>query len=48
MIYNEQPNGFNPDIEVVSCLIESCGKILLLHRHDYKPHGGKWGVPAEK
>ena len=48
MIYTEQPNDFNPDIEVVSCLVESSGKILLLHRHDHKLHGGKWGIPAGK
>lgn len=48
MIYNKQPENFLPDIEVVGCLIECDNKILLLHRHDYKPQGGKWGIPAGK
>jgi len=48
MIYTEQPDGFIPDIEVVGCLVLSSDKILLLHRHDHKPHGDKWGIPAGK
>jgi len=48
MIYNEQPKDFVSDVEVVGCLIECDGKILLLHRHDHKPQGGKWGIPAGK
>ena len=48
MIYNEQPNDFIPDIEVVGCLVEYNNKILLLHRHDHKSQGGKWGIPAGK
>ncbi|MFZ2072589.1 MAG: NUDIX hydrolase [Minisyncoccia bacterium] len=48
MIFNEQPEDFKPDIEVVGCLVERNGKILLLHRHDNKSQGGKWGIPAGK
>lgn len=48
MIYNEQPIDFIPDIKVVGCLVELEGKILLLHRHDNKSQGGKWGIPAGK
>lgn len=48
MIYNEQPDNFIPDIEVVGCLVECDGKILLLHRHEHKSEGGKWGIPAGK
>ena len=48
MIYQEQPDNFIPDIEVVACLIEFKGKILLLHRHNHKSEGGKWGIPAGK
>ena len=48
MIYNEQPDNFIPDIKVVACLIEYKGKILLLHRHNHKSEGGKWGPPAGK
>ena len=48
MIYTKQPEGFIPSVEVVSCLVEFDSKILLLHRHDNKPQGGKWGIPAGK
>jgi 8-oxo-dGTP diphosphatase len=48
MIYNEKPIDFIPDIKVVGCLVEFKGKILLLHRHDNKSQGGKWGIPAGK
>jgi len=48
MIFDEKPEGFVPDIEVVGCLVEHDGKILLLHRHNNKSQGGKWGIPAGK
>ena len=48
MIYNEQPIDFTPDIKVVGCLVELRGKILLLHRHNNKSQGSKWGIPAGK
>lgn len=48
MIYSKQPKDFIPDIEVVGCLVEFNGKILLLHRHDNKPEGNKWGLPGGK
>jgi 8-oxo-dGTP diphosphatase len=48
MIFDEKPKDFSPDIEVVGCLVEHNGKILLLHRHNNKSQGGKWGVPAGK
>ncbi|MFA7245326.1 MAG: NUDIX hydrolase [Candidatus Magasanikbacteria bacterium] len=48
MIYQEQPEDFNPKFEVVSCFVDYEGKILLLHRQDHKPEGNTWGVPAGK
>ena len=48
MIYFEKPKKFNSIFEVVSCFFEKDGKILLLHRQDYKPQGNTWGVPAGK
>ncbi len=48
MIYKERPQDFNPKFNVVSCFMEYDGKILLLHRQDYKPQGNTWGVPAGK
>ncbi|MEI7620269.1 MAG: NUDIX hydrolase [Candidatus Falkowbacteria bacterium] len=48
MIYKELPENFNPIFEVVSCYLEHDGEILLLHRHDHKSEGNKWGMPAGK
>lgn len=48
MIYRNIPKNFNPRFEIVSCYMEHDGEILLLHRHDHKSEGGKWGVPAGK
>ena len=48
MIFQETPKDFSPRFEVASCFLEFDGKFLLLHRHDSKPEGNKWGVPAGK
>lgn len=48
MIYTNIPKKFNPRFEVVSCYVENDGNILMLHRHDHKSEGNKWGVPAGK
>ncbi len=48
MIYLSKPTIFNPQQYIVSCFVESRGRILLLHRQDYKPEGNTWGVPAGK
>ncbi len=48
MIYLEAPENFNPRFEVASCFCEYGGKFVLLHRQDYKPEGGTWGMPAGK
>ena len=48
MIYLEKPKDFNSKFDIVSCFFEHDGKILLLHRQDYKPQGNTWGVPAGK
>lgn len=48
MIYNEQPEGFIPTMEVVGCLIECDNKILLLRRQDNKLQANMWGVPGGK
>ena len=48
MIYKERPLEFNAKFSVVSCYVESGDDILLLHRHDNKPEGGTWGLPAGK
>jgi 8-oxo-dGTP diphosphatase len=48
MVYLEKPKDFKSKFDVVSCLFEYDGKILLLHRQDHKPQGNTWGVPAGK
>ena len=48
MIYKTKPDNFSPRFEIVSCFVESDGKILLLHRQYHKPQGNTWGVPAGK
>ena len=48
MLFLERPKDFSPRFEVVSCFLESEGKILLLHRQDHKQQGGTWGAPAGK
>jgi 8-oxo-dGTP diphosphatase len=48
MIYKSIPKNFKPRFEIVSCYVEHDKEILLLHRHDHKSEGGKWGVPAGK
>lgn len=48
MVYQEEPKGFMPKMEVVSCFLEHNGKFLMLHRQDNKMEGNKWGVPAGK
>jgi 8-oxo-dGTP pyrophosphatase MutT (NUDIX family) len=48
MIYFEPPTDFNPRFEIVSSYVTAQGKMLLLHRHNNKSQGGKWGEPAGK
>ena len=48
MVSTERPKNFKPKFEVVSCILESEGKLLCLLRQDYKPQGNKWGLPAGK
>jgi len=48
MIYKNVPKNFRLKFSVVSCYVEHDGEILLLHRHDHKSEGGRWGVPAGK
>ncbi|HLP86917.1 MAG TPA: NUDIX hydrolase [Candidatus Paceibacterota bacterium] len=48
MVYEEKPADFTPDMEVVGCLVECQGKIVLLLRQDHKREGNKWDLPAGK
>jgi 8-oxo-dGTP pyrophosphatase MutT (NUDIX family) len=48
MIYKEIPENFNPKFEAVGTFVCCNGEIILLHRQDYKPQGGTWGIPSGK
>ena len=48
MVYKNVPKKFDPRFEIVSCYLECGGEILLLHRHEHKSEGNRWGVPAGK
>jgi 8-oxo-dGTP pyrophosphatase MutT (NUDIX family) len=48
MIHKTKPKNFNPHFRSVGCFIDFQGKILLLHRQDYKPQGNTWGLPSGK
>ncbi|MFH1472822.1 MAG: NUDIX domain-containing protein [bacterium] len=48
MISRTELGGFNKKFDVVSLFIEHEGEILLLHRHDNKPQGNTWSMPAGK
>ena len=48
MICNSIPKHFIPLFEVVGCVCEVKGEILLLRRNEGKSEGGKWGVPGGK
>jgi 8-oxo-dGTP pyrophosphatase MutT (NUDIX family) len=48
MISKAKLHNFKKKFDVVSVFIEHEGEILLLHRHDSKPQGNTWSVPAGK
>jgi len=47
-VFEEKPEDFNGKVEVVGCIVEYGGEILLLHRLDHKLEGNKWGFPSGK
>ncbi len=48
MISVKPPENFQPIFEVVACLLEQAGEILLLHRQSHKNQPNTWGLPAGK
>ena len=49
MIYDKQPDNFNPRMEVSGCFLEGVDKkFLILLREDHKPQGNTWGIPGGK
>lgn len=47
-VYLEKPKDFVAQVEVAGCYFWCNERLLLLRRHDDKPQGGTWGVPAGK
>ncbi len=35
-------------MKIVGCFLEYEGKFVILLRHNHKPNGGTWGLPAGK
>jgi 8-oxo-dGTP pyrophosphatase MutT (NUDIX family) len=48
MISKEKPDDFKKQFDIVGCLLEYDGKIVLLRRQLHKASGNKWGLPAGK
>ncbi len=48
MLYLTEPNVFKSKFDVVGCICEHKGKVLLLLRQDHKPQGNMWGLPSGK
>ena len=48
MIIEKPSPDFKSVCDVAGCIVEHDGKILLLHRQDYKPEGNTWAGPSGK
>lgn len=46
MLFNQKPEDFNQKYDVVGCLCEYNGKILLMLRHKEETQGNTWGLPS--
>jgi 8-oxo-dGTP pyrophosphatase MutT (NUDIX family) len=47
-IYQNKPEDFKPKFEIVGSFLEWDGKILILHRQDFKAQGNTWAIPGGK
>ncbi len=47
-VYLEKPDNFIVQKEAAGCYLWCQKKLLLVKRHENKPQGGTWGVPAGK
>ncbi len=47
-VYEKQPEGFNPHVEVSACYLEMDKRLLLLQSTSKKSEPETWGVPAGK
>jgi mutator protein MutT len=48
MVYEQEPEDFNPKIEVAACFIRVGDQFLFLKRLSTKPQGNTWGIPGGK
>jgi 8-oxo-dGTP diphosphatase len=48
MLYTERPSDFASRFDIVGCFCVANGTFLLLLRHDHKPEGNTWAIPAGK
>ncbi|MEO8637716.1 MAG: NUDIX hydrolase [Candidatus Taylorbacteria bacterium] len=48
MLYLKKPKDFAKKFDVAACFFECNGEFLILHRHNHKSEGDKWGLPAGK
>jgi len=48
LVFQGEPENFNPKVEVVACFIVVNNKVLFLKRLPYKSEGNTWGVPGGK
>ncbi|MDP3963513.1 MAG: NUDIX hydrolase [bacterium] len=46
MLFQEEPENFKPNAEVVGCYCEHDGRILMVHRNDSAGTEDAWGLPA--
>lgn len=47
-VYHHKPAGFEVQVEVAGCFCLFEKKLLLLKRHESRPQGGTWNIPAGK
>ena len=47
-VFENEPEGFTPQVQVSGCYLEIGNKLLLLQRAFGNVEAGKWGVPAGK
>ena len=47
-IYQTPPPNFTPQVEVAGCFCQWNDQVLFLKRHQDKPQGSTWGLPAGK
>ena len=47
-VYLEKPHDFVVQREAAGCYFWCQNRLLMLKRHESKPQGGTWGVPAGK